>query len=770
MLKMPRNPFQDRINALNSKDLDEVLKTQSYLKQSHEPIQDDINNARYTMTDILPPNVLKPEDLSMKDLLDQIQIQTILNNNTVPFVEKKIKSETTQAMIKEFQNEISKPVEINGTFYKFRPPGVELKIKDLPVFPSETAYKARLQQIYAQEIRAYKDVINRENQIIAIMENDEFNYGAGAMGDEEFINARRYNKDLQTKLAEEKRQVEMVLASIRKDYDNYQDAKIAHDAQVDIINKENKQSLSEYENEIRSRNVGMGAPQREDESDADYAQRMIDTAHETVDPKQVELQAKSFLYNSVKDQLTELIPAYKAEAVLNAIVDAGGYEKLQPIKDQWPMLKKKLEENFGNVARVENTDSIAQVMFYYSMNPVIRTQAPTPSFPGESLPPGAYLQLTGPSGKPSPVRVRTGTTLAQYPRTETTKITAPTFNPPTGTLIETSYSPYPSYAKELSVIPQREIATQNQYERKLRKNEQQRVRNRETSISNFDITNTIPITKLRNITESFPEYNPPYVFQSRQRREGFVPELSLGSSELAIRRNKQYIAQRQNAGYDEGFRTGVEDVRPPLRRQSTEEFFSRPPPLTQRSKSLEQQLQKARDEPGIPLGIILPAQLIEILEVHGLPVLYGHTEESKKQNYESVKNAGLLPPKPKILGRKEINDMNPQQLAEYLASEGMVGSRGGGPFKGDGTRRPDEDLMKIYNRYAVMYGFGMKGSGVDNIKSRFEIIDGEINAGNNNPQLIRDARKLLKEMVTKKMVSLYEAQTHLKHLRKLNKI
>jgi len=85
----------------------------------------------------------------------------------------------------------------------------------------------------------------------------------------------------------------------------------------------------------------MEVGQREGESDADYAQRMIDTAHEIVDPKSVELQAKSYLYNSVKDRLNELLPAYKSKAVLNAIVDAGGYEKLQPIKDQWPMLKKK---------------------------------------------------------------------------------------------------------------------------------------------------------------------------------------------------------------------------------------------------------------------------------------------------------------------------------------------------------------------------------------------------------------------------------------------
>ena len=151
---MPRNPFQDKINALNLKDIEETLKTQSYLKQSHEPIQDDINNARYTMTDILPVNVLKPEDLSMKDLLDQIQIQTILNNNTPPFIEKKIKSDTTEAMIKDFQNESAKPVEINGTFYKFRPPGVAINLKDLPPeFPDEATYKANIEALVRQEFR-----------------------------------------------------------------------------------------------------------------------------------------------------------------------------------------------------------------------------------------------------------------------------------------------------------------------------------------------------------------------------------------------------------------------------------------------------------------------------------------------------------------------------------------------------------------------------------------------------------------------------------------
>jgi len=134
-IKRIRNPYQDRINALNAKDMEEELKADALLKKSRDPIPDDINNTRFPMTDILIPNVLKPEELSMKDLLDQLQIQTILNNNIPTFVKKDIKSEVTQEMINQFKFDSSKPVEINGVFYKFKPPGLVLVLEQGQLFP-----------------------------------------------------------------------------------------------------------------------------------------------------------------------------------------------------------------------------------------------------------------------------------------------------------------------------------------------------------------------------------------------------------------------------------------------------------------------------------------------------------------------------------------------------------------------------------------------------------------------------------------------------------
>ena len=80
-----------------------------------------------------------------------------------------------------------------------------------------------------------------------------------------------------------------------------------------------------------------------------------------------------------------------------------------------------------------------------------------------------------------------------------------------------------------------------------------------------------------------------------------------------------------------------------------------------------------------------------------------------------------------------------------------------------------KEVLALFDKYKLT-GSGFKSEHIRNIKDEFAIIDGEIQAGNNNPQLMRDARKMLKEMVTKKLVTLYEAQIHMKHLRKINKI
>jgi hypothetical protein len=181
----------------------------------------------------------------------------------------------------------------------------------------------------------------------------------------------------------------------------------------------------------------------------------------------------------------------------------------------------------------------------------------------------------------------------------------------------------------------------------------------------------------------------------------------------------------------------------------------------------------------MPIELFQNNKLKEILASNGFNYEVGDTEDSKAFNYAMALQRGLIPELPDLLPKSEILKMSVYQLQNYLSDRKIVGSRGGDPLK----QHDKSVLLLMYDRYASRelrgssaFQSGTKGLSPDepgkvqNIKTRFAIIDGEIQAGNNAPQLIRDARKLLKEMVTQKMVTLYEAQTHLKHLRKINKI
>ena len=147
-MKFPKNPFQDKINALNSKDIDEGLKMEMLLR-TPEVTKDspDVNSAVFPRYDFPKVNTLSASELSMKDLIDELQIQTILNNNIAPYVKKEIKSEVTAEMIKDFQNENAKPVEVNGTLYKFRPPEVDINLQEIPPdLPDEATYQAEIRR------------------------------------------------------------------------------------------------------------------------------------------------------------------------------------------------------------------------------------------------------------------------------------------------------------------------------------------------------------------------------------------------------------------------------------------------------------------------------------------------------------------------------------------------------------------------------------------------------------------------------------------------
>jgi len=479
----------------------------------------------------------------------------------------------------------------------------------------------------------------------------------------------------------------------------------------------------------------------------------------------------------MKDRLNEVLPAYKTEAVLNAIIDAEGYEKLQPIKDQWPALKKKLEEVFGDVARVENTDSIAQVLVSYSLRPAVRQ--------GAAPAPTTAPVAPSPNITPLPTSIVPAKNLPSVPKIQPSYNLIDTFSEPArigsdpfqkgqqrrvenfqkGQELKRIMASYAPALKEQAFVENeaflREQVLSRQDERRAREVALQEERYKARDAREA-------AREQQRVLRKYGEY----ISQERKRgnaitsidfaldpTDRFHPTSLVLRGSASERINQLLKPPLEVVGPRKRTRASYEAELAALYANFPEELG--PKPELQRSKSLEERLAGKGGRGELQMTT---RELREIIEANGLPL-----SRVKTENYVTVKEAGLLPPKITLISREDFQALGRSRMAQYLEDNQMVGISGGVPVnKTTGQPKPEGVLLNIFDRYKLT-GSGLKTENVD-IKGRFEIIDGEINAGNNNPQLIRDARKLLKEMVTKKLVTIYEAQTHLKHLRNLNKI
>ena len=130
-------------------------------------------------------------------------------------------------------------------------------------------------------------------------------------------------------------------------------------------------------------------------------------------------------------------------------------------------------------------------------------------------------------------------------------------------------------------------------------------------------------------------------------------------------------------------RIGVEDLRPT------------PGPITPRSKSVEQKNAESGRKSGRPQSQMGPAELIRILVLNGLPA-----SRDKGENYRTVLEAGLLPPRITLIPREDFMRLSSSQKAQYLEENQMVGPSGGVQVnKITGQIKPDKTLNEYFERY-----------------------------------------------------------------------
>jgi hypothetical protein len=162
------NPFFNRINALTFQGYQDDIALQNVLKQTKKVVLDDVNFKAFPRT----PQAYEQKnatDLMMNDLINDIQIQTMLKNQIPQYRPKKIQSEVTEEMIKDYQQESKKPVEINGKVYKFVPPDLDLDLEEpnpniVTHLPSKEEFNRNSDEFLRRKIadrdRNYTDLLN----------------------------------------------------------------------------------------------------------------------------------------------------------------------------------------------------------------------------------------------------------------------------------------------------------------------------------------------------------------------------------------------------------------------------------------------------------------------------------------------------------------------------------------------------------------------------------------------------------------------------------
>ena len=616
------NPFFNRINALTLQGYQDDIALQNVLKQTKKVVLDDVNFKAFPRT----PQAYEQKnatDLMMNDLLNDIQIQTMLKNRIPQYRPKKIQSEVTEEMIKDYRQESKKPVEINGKLYKFVPPDLDLDLEEpnpniITSIPSREEFNRNAGEFLDRKrwdlIRNESDLINLRLRMDKL--NDDFDDGLLSYPD-----WATQKKDLE-------REVELAIDTINSlsdEIDNvpnirkhYDELELNNKVELDRVSIANKKKLASYEEALKLRNTGQEVAQQPDESDEDYAKRMLDIGHDTVDPDDVKLDAQLYLYNNLKDKFGEFLEPYKTEGLLNTLVQQEGYEFLQKLKDRWPAVSKKIKETFGTLRRVsqETTIDFLTTEVFEPEKPRSEKERELPN----TSTPTAKPTLTDFKKSLSSRELPSSSTLTAKPTLESVKKNIPRELPNTSTL-----TGKPTLA---------------------------------------DLRNSLRLNEIDYLERKRDVESSPASIASQK---------SVKSEKSAQKSEKSEKSAKSNASF-----------------------------------------------------------------VSAL------TDPSLQDPIQPIK----------------FENWSKQELVAYAKDHNMRGLRGGNPEKMSSSA-----LVSLIKRNQPLTGYG-----IDPLKTRFEIVDGEIQAGNNNPKLIRDARKLLKEMVAKKMVNLYEAKSHMNYLKKIIKI
>jgi hypothetical protein len=384
--------LEGRLNAIASKAVRETAPA------SNHSVQSGPDYGRVS-TDI--PDASK----SLRELQLEAQVAKISTNaikEKLGWKPSKIKSEVTAEMIKDYQAEMTKPIELrdkdgqpvyetelDGSFklddagkkipkrVLYHPSSVDIDLEDFVAPHDDTVDEAGVQfarNAIAERVRliekltknvksidfAFGKVVEKFNSDISKERiNAEKILSAKIVSYDDVNDIRRRQSEITTafeiqkdhlfrlraskldEIAETKRTIEEIQRQI-----DMNDQKIAENRAEKIrVDRENGAKLKNYTEDLNRLNRGrLNARQEPGESDEDFKQRLLALGQMTVDPNTIEAAAELYNRDKLRERMKELT---RDSPTASTVVKALETDEVFEVLKKWPIIKTEFLKVYG---------------------------------------------------------------------------------------------------------------------------------------------------------------------------------------------------------------------------------------------------------------------------------------------------------------------------------------------------------------------------------------------------------------------------------------
>lgn len=305
-----------------------------------------------------------------------------------------IKSDITKEMILDYQEEMNKPIVIDGIKYRYHPSNIDID----PIVYQPLVNQYSDTQITSIQ-RRKEDLIRRLDGLRVDLENQfsfidklkrDYDRDTGRARDVPTFNAitlafeRRMIDEEKTleEIKDEIRRGESTIERYNLDITNNERSKKINDAERVRVAKENANRLKAYKEELNQLNRGrLNIEQQPGESDDDFRNRLRDTGMMTYDEDAMAKSAELYNREKMKERMMEL---HRDTAMTGNALKSFDADQLFKMNKNWTTLKRNFIKTFGfNSPSLRDRDIVD--FFKSQINPIVIAQNSGDLYPVDFL-------------------------------------------------------------------------------------------------------------------------------------------------------------------------------------------------------------------------------------------------------------------------------------------------------------------------------------------------------------------------------------------------